>query len=546
MKIYLKFGKLFIYLIYFFIKIMFLKKLDFLSPNITLYHKGSLSHNSWMSGLLSIFSWVIIILCGVYYSLDLIKRQDPKAFFYNRFVEDSGEFLINSSSLFHYISISDINEIDPNNDMGFDFYSFRIIGIDTYYQNYVLDINRNLSNYKHWLYGKCNNDSYTEGIGNLINQKNFLNFACLSKYYDNETKKYYNKGEQNFRWPRISHGLAHKDKEYYSVIIEKCEEDTLKLLLGGEHNCKEDPELFKGYIGFHFNFIDHFSDVLDYKEPYKKYFSRIENTIVKDNYSVNHLNFNPSIVNTHDGLIFESSKQDVSYTFERNDAFVISQEGTSIFSIYNLWLKNRLQCYDRTYKKIQDIISDIGGILTVVKAVASFINCFFNKYVIMMNVEKIISPYLKKETKKNFELSNIEPNKLNKIDFEKSKDQSNIKNQLSEKRNVINSNSNNNKSYIEENSHKFDETQIIGSSRNINYISNSKMKSFDFWSFRLYKITCGKKNNYFKLYEDFRIRIISEEHIINNHIKVCNLIKSSGINESNNNSYLLQDLINQG
>jgi len=72
------------------------------------------------------------------------------------------------------------------------------------------------------------------------------------------------------------------------------------------------------------------------------------------------------------------------------------------------------------------------------------------------------------------------------------------------------------------------------------------MINFDFWSFRLYKISCGKKNNYFKLYEDFRIRIISEEHIINNHIKVFNLIKSSGINEIDNNSYLLQDLLNQG
>ena len=73
-----------------------------------------------------------------------------------------------------------------------------------------------------------------------------------------------------------------------------------------------------------------------------------------------------------------------------------------------------------------------------------------------------------------------------------------------------------------------------------------KQKGFDFWSFRLYKLTCGKKNNYFKLYEEFRIKIISEEHIINNHIKICNLIKNSGINETNKNSYLLKDLINQG
>ena len=50
----------------------------------------------------------------------------------------------------------------------------------------------------------------------------------------------------------------------------------------------------------------------------------------------------------------------------------------------------------------------------------------------------------------------------------------------------------------------------------------------------------------FKLYEDFRTKIISEEHIINNHIKICSLIRNSGINETNKNSYLLKDLINQG
>jgi len=528
---------------------MFIKEFDFLSPNITLYHKGSLSHNSWMSGILSLISVIIIILSGVYYSLDLIKKQNPKSFFYNRFVEDSGEFPINSSSLFHYVSMSNVNNFESNDDIEFDFYSFRVIGLDTYYQNYVDDKNRNLSNYNHWLYGKCNNDTDTEGIDYLINKRNFLNFACIRKYYDNETKKYYNTGEQNFRWPRMAHGLNHQDKEYYSILIEKCEEDTVKLILGEEYNCKEDPELFNGYFGFHFNFIDQFSDVLNYKEPHNKYFSRIENTIVKDNYSVNHLNFNPSIVNTHDGLIFETSKQDFSYTFERNDAFAVSKKGTTIFSIYNLWLKNRLQCYDRTYKKIQDVISDIGGISEVVIAVAAFFNCFFNKYTLMMNVEKIVSPYLKKEAKKNnIELSHLDANKLNKIDFDKSKAQSNINinNQITEKQNVLNSNSNNNNAYIEENANKFDDTQIINSSKEINYISNPKLKGFDFWSFRLYKITCGKKNNYFKLYEDFRIKIISEEHIINNHIKVCNLIKNNRINETNKNSYLLKDLINQG
>ncbi len=69
--------------------------------------------------------------------------------------------------------MSNVNDFHPNNDIRFDFYSFRIIGIYTYYQNYIDDKNRNLSNYQHWIYGKCNNDIDTEGIGYLINKKIF-------------------------------------------------------------------------------------------------------------------------------------------------------------------------------------------------------------------------------------------------------------------------------------------------------------------------------------------------------------------------------------
>ena len=48
------------------------------------------------------------------------------------------------------------------------------------------------------------------------------------------------------------------------------------------------------------------------------------------------------------------------------------------------------------------------------------------------------------------------------------------------------------------------------------------------------------------MYEDFRIKIISEENIINNHIKIYDLIKNSGINKSCNNLYSLQDLLSKG
>ena len=68
---------------------MIFKYIDFLSPQITLYHQGFLSHSSIISGIISIISLVIIISFGVYYSLDLIKRESPKAFSFNLFVNNN-------------------------------------------------------------------------------------------------------------------------------------------------------------------------------------------------------------------------------------------------------------------------------------------------------------------------------------------------------------------------------------------------------------------------------------------------------------------------
>ena len=141
-----------------------IKYFDYLSPPITFYHKGFLSHSSIISGILSIISFSLIITFAVYFSLDLIKRQNPTSFSFNRYIEDSGTFHFNSSGLFHFISLA----LGKDNfiENGVDFTIFRIIGLDFYYSNYDEDISKQ----NHWLYGLCNNESDTKGISHLANQ----------------------------------------------------------------------------------------------------------------------------------------------------------------------------------------------------------------------------------------------------------------------------------------------------------------------------------------------------------------------------------------
>ncbi len=46
-----------------------------------------------------------------------------------------------------------------------------------------------------WIF---NNNSDTKGIGHLIVQDKFEKSACIRKYYNMETKKYYDTGDPNF------------------------------------------------------------------------------------------------------------------------------------------------------------------------------------------------------------------------------------------------------------------------------------------------------------------------------------------------------------
>ena len=77
---------------------------------------------------------------------------------------------------------------------------------------------------------------------------------------------------------------------------------------------------------------------------------------------------------------------------------------------------------------------------------------------------------------------------------------------------------------------------------NANTLETNK-KSY-FCGYILYLITCKKKNNFYNIYKDFREKIISEEHVFRNHLKIYNLSKISQKNKfMRKNSYKINDLI---
>ena len=541
---------------------MFIKKFDFLSPPITFYHKGYLSHPSILSGILSIISMILILIFAVYYSLEIIQKKNPKIFSYTTFVEDAGTFSLNSSHLFHFLSMSSIFNNFTNDGINFTY--FRIIGLQDYYEEYLYK--KNLSEYEHWLYGKCNNSTDTQGISDIITYDFFERSACIRKYFSTKDQKYYDTNDPKFKWPVIAHGTYNPNTKIYNIVIESCKEDTVDLILGEGSHCRETEfkELNQNFSYFavaYIYFINNYINIINYEKPKKQFLYVVEGMVNKNEYTTNHLNFDPAQIKTHNGLIFDHIEKESLHIFERNDVFTASKEGLDVFTAYIFWLKNTMSFHERDYKRIQDVFSSIGGIYQFITIVAIYINTLFNNYIVLSDTRTLLNSSIYTErtisVKNEIERKRLRQ-KIRELNNKKIKNKTSDMNYSMEKpknKNTENSRKDNNLSKsnnnmcitstddINDNQNRIDTKKIKNLDKFNNRVEREKLKNICIFLF--FKLSCEKKESIFKIYNEFRIKMISEEHLIKNHLKIYNLLRATERKRIHmRSSYQLKDLIN--
>ena len=547
---------------------MFIKYLDFLSPRITFYYKGFLSHSSIISGIVSIIAVIFVISLGIYFSFDIIKKTNPKTFYLHSFVADAGEFQLNTSSLFHFISIIQIFEGKTINEE-LDLEVFNIIGAQVYGNNFINNSPKNgILGFDHWLYGYCNKEINTKGLDNLISYKMLNKSACIKKYYNSTENQYYDIGDPKFSWPIIGHGSFNENFKLYGIYIQKCNNKTIKQALGNDYQCKDYLETenyfdIRGTRYFHLYFINNYIDVSNYENPYFNYLYRMEIQLNRKQYTINEMYFNPTLVKTDDGLIFNNTKENISYIFDRDNSYIFDTGTKDIYVGFTFIIRNIREIYERTYKRVQDVISSIGGINQAIIIVAICINTLYNNFVVLSDTELLLHSSIyneKKNSKKELFKNKNSRNKIKDIEkrnlgAKKNSERKELSNENSNNITKINKSDNIYKSNcIINNFHIINgkeqsimhDTKIIDN-KNINNKENSKKynKRNDFLDFLCYKISCKKKVQNFRVYEKFRIRIISEEHIIKNHLNIYNLLKITKTKRFKRaNSYRLKDVIN--
>ena len=571
---------------------MIFKNFDYLSPTITLYFKGNSIHPTRFSGILTIITYIVISAFGIFYLIEYIKKRDKKIYFFNRYVEDAGIFPLNSSSMFHFIQLvrTDNNQYEP-----IDFKALRIIGLEETIDNYMNDTN--IANKDHWIYGACNNETDTKGIGHLITNENFIYSNCIKKFYSLEDRQYYDISNKKFRWPIIKHGCSNPNRTFYGIIVERCLNNSFT------HDClpiQKINEYLKHY-SIVFQIIDHYPEMVNYKNPFIKYFYLLANGLFINAFTINHLNFNPAITINHEGVFFDNPYEEKAYIFTQNEKVTVDKGRTEIIVSFYFWMQNTMQYYERSYKKFQDLLSDIGGLGSILIDLALIINELASQYAVLLDTEELIfnsdkinfskgdrsqrpsifriddinyPPKKKRRTiierhkssicniiSKNEILFNRQNNEESKSDpikmvFNKKKNNNESKNSpintdntkgKTERKLFFNSRGfykrNFKNSYIENYKRTFSQLKTERNENNEDTNKIIKRKKFSIFEYIFY-LMCLKTGNSRILYlEKFRTQVISEENIIQNHLDIYKLLKFCNIER--HNLFFLKELENK-
>ena len=415
----------------------------------------------------------------------------------------------------------------------------------------------------HWRYGKCDINSDTGNIRYLFDENNFLNSVCIKQYYIPETEKYVYINDELFEWPVYKHGASsvkNEETTLYGVIIRKLDNN---------------PEFseYLSSIAVIFNVIDHYIDILNYKNPIKKYIYRVTNSIGNGHsLTENHLNFNPAVVQTNDGYFTDSKKEEIAYTFTQNEKIIDESENEiDLLGAFYLWIQNSQQYYERHYSKLQDVLSDIGGIWSIILVIAQGINFFIHNYITLLNTQTLTINILENNFVQKrkllrkptlFKIQNEEtmfpPKKMrltkrvSKLGRNNSIELNNFNNKEGNMiTNVLEDNINNNiiskssraintihfsKTINSESKTLEDKKDDISETENNQGKKESEApkeivipnKSINWFKYTFHFIICCKnKNKDIRYFEDLREKIISEECLFQNYLNVYNLLKKS-------------------
>lgn len=480
---------------------------DIISPDITLYFNHSKKHSSFISKALSLFSFLSILSISGIILKDFFSKKHPNAFYYNKFMNDTGVFYLNQTGIFHSLTFLSEVKYDPR--------AISIIGLRNVH-SFGFFMDSNPYSYDHWIYDLCDIKTFPCEIMDSISGyiDTFERGVCISRFYNKTTNSVIDTNDPNFVYPSIEHGSINPDSVFYGMMIQMCRNSSYN-----NNTCYPQDKIDKyvaSLVGYSLYFVDHNVDVDHYRNPYSKYLSEVTSIFSdKTSFTSNNVNFYPITIKTNKGVLLDRIEESIAYKYALNEKITYSSEHTGLIGNIYFWMPNRIEVYSRSYRKIQDLAGSIGGIAKFVIFIAKLLNFIYNDYLEIKDFNYEMFSIKKKETAK-FARKNI---------------------MISTNTNISNSclmkSSKTLGEQISVNNYITKETSIQNSCKKLNTYQFNNVNFFSYFSFYF----LHQKNTFIKNLIRLRMKLLSEEMLYKkyNTIKTLKeyLIRSS-ITPNNN------------
>ncbi len=476
---------------------MFFKKIDFLSPEITLFHLRNKNHTSIFSIILSIILIIIIIIFSMIFSLDLIKRKNPLAYSSKTWENDIGTFLLDDNSYFHFLTI--YSQIYPYSDE-YNSSLINFFGIMNYNRSMIQK--EEINNFSHWIYDVCDENE----LNRKKEYKNYTDYnftrLCIKYYFNNETKNYYYYTDKEFIWPNVSGGIENPNFTTYSIVMTKCFENEYLNIT----NCYDGNPKYQSVQTFSINltYYEAMVELSNYKTPIKHRLKTLQLDLTKSFIFSSNITMTPVKLSSNDGIILDNERFYKGQKFKSNKIGYSYETNENLYGAISILLENDEEIYFRNYKKLQSIIGYIGGFYEFFLLLFKLINGFiyydfqivddFNKM-----IENRISKYFHKQytSKIDESLSNLyKRSKSNVLDKNKYNNNKIINN-------FINQSKNNNSIYQ------------LRSQESIYEKLSKNYRKVSWRNLIFYKCICSKSFNvgYMDIIIKKRSKLLSEESI---------------------------------
>ena len=459
----------------------FLDKFNLFSPPITLFYNKKKKHSRLPSFMLTILGILFFVFYAIYDFILTITRQKFTAYTYDSYVKITPEIKGDKTGFFHYYTF---DNTEPND---------KFITVTGYDSNYIYE----------YIYGKCTKDNM-EGLENLIPDiEKFLNYGyCIKKSKKLSDGNITLVTDKNFVWPVIAEGGNY----YYYFAVKKCS-NTSNPFSKEVKECASEVEIneyLNNVRGGTVYVLNYYIDLGIFKNPICSFFYDLDMQIGSRTYTVNHINYDLAVINSHQNLSTDKITKTNTIIFSRFDtSFGEKIEGQTdhIMAMIYFWRSSKMKIYERKYDGFLTFLTEIGGIYQIITQVVSIIDICFSGYAELID-SKILFNNIKKNIKENSKIK-YSVSKIGKY-------QSNLSN-------------NNNYRYI------IDERQINPKKRlvfshikrriksmNINKRKNTDMddKDIGFFKYLYYLFSgCICYNKEIFKYLDIRKKILSEEFL---------------------------------